>query len=121
MAASTSVRSVSMKQLTPGGYVSRGLVMGGSYVELRSRSVLNSIVRQKRHLDAGVASQQHAAREQPGAELRAHLVDGVVKRQGPHAIDRQRELDRVDILQVGQRQPDERAAASPDRRQGRLH
>ena len=92
----------------------------------RSASVLavryaQLLVGQVRHLEAGVAADEDAARDGGIAVALAHLVDGVVERDGVAqcSLERQLQLLRALAVDVGHRETDQRQPALGDQRRGR--
>ena len=76
-------------------------------------------VRQQRHRDPGVASEEHAAGDRRRAEAIAHLVEGRVERVPVDRLERQHELNRARVLEVGDGDADERQPAALELRQRR--
>ena len=69
--------------------------------------------------DALVAAEQHGAGDRRRPEAVAHVVERGVERLGAPAVERQRELDRAVVVEVGERDADEREALALDQRHRR--
>ena len=84
----------------------------------RARRRARTSVREERHRDPRIAADEHGARDRRRAVAVAHLVERRVERVGPPVLG-QRQLDPVGVLEVRQRDADERdparagSAASP--------
>ena len=61
-------------------------------------------IRQQRHNHPRIAPDEHGARDRGLAEPVAHAVHRRVERDRARDLERQRELDRVDVLEVRERQ-----------------
>ena len=64
-------------------------------------------------------AEQHGPGERRGAEAAAHVVERGVQRAGATAIERQRQLHGVVVVEVGDGDADERHAPLVDERAGR--
>src|SRR5690606_32866506 len=73
-------------------------------------------VGQQRHRQTLVAAQHHGAGDRRGAEAAVHLVERGVERGGVALVERQLELHRGVIVEVADRDADQRAAALADER-----
>src|SRR3954452_13582541 len=77
--------------------------------------VLSSI-REQRYLEPGVAPEQDGALDGVGAVAVADIVERGVERTRVAELERQDELDRARVGEVGERDPEQREAALLDQR-----
>ena len=85
----------------------------------RSYGSSSDLVRKQRNGDARVAPEQHGAGDRGRPEPITDVVERDVERAATLPIERQRELDRAVVVEVAQREPDERDASALDHRHGR--
>ena len=78
-----------------------------------------TLVGQQRNREFGAAAEEHGAGDGGSrSEPVAHLVEGGVERLGVVAGERQRELDGAAVLEVADRDADEREPPALDQRRG---
>src|SRR5919199_310875 len=76
-------------------------------------------IRQQRHAQAPVAAEQHRARDRRRPEPLAHVIDRGVDGAGRMSAERQGQLHRAVVLQIGQGDADERQSLAGDQRSHR--
>ena len=84
------------------------------FLERRLAELEAAVSREQRHPRPGLSTDQRAPRDRARAEPLAQLVERPVEL--PHTIERQRELDRVLVTEIAERDSDQRQTALPDQR-----